>query len=84
MPEKAVASALGKSMPTILTSGVILMIAGFAIGKVCTVYYIYSIGLLVARGALVSSLLMLTLLPVFLLLGDRFLIPAPKGNKGQK
>ncbi|MBR1585917.1 MAG: MMPL family transporter [Clostridia bacterium] len=65
--------ALKKSMPTVLTSGVILITAGFIIGKICTVYYIASIGALLSRGALISVLLVLTLLPALLTLADRFL-----------
>ncbi len=77
-PRSAMTAALHRALPTILTSGVILIVAGFAVGKVCTIYYIYSIGLLVSRGALVSVLLMLTFLPALLLLFDRFVI---KGEK---
>ncbi len=73
-PREALTAALKKSLPTILTSGIILIVAGFAVGKVCTIYYISSIGLLVSRGALVSTLLMLTFLPSLLLLCDRFII----------
>ena len=73
-PREALTVALKKALPTILTSGIILIVAGFAVGKVCTIYYISSIGLLVSRGALVSTLLMLTFLPSLLLLCDRFII----------
>ena len=78
---EAMTAALEKSLPTILTSGVILVVAGFAVGKVCSIYYIYSIGLLVSRGALVSALLILTLLPALLLTGDRFVIKAKRNHK---
>ena len=73
-PREAMAAALKKSLPTILTSGIILIVAGFAVGRVCTIYYISSIGLLVSRGALISSLLMLVFLPSLLLLFDSFVI----------
>ena len=66
-PREAMTAALKKALPTIMTSGIILTVAGFAVGTVCTIYYISSIGLLVSRGALVSSLLMLTFLPSLLL-----------------
>ena len=78
-PREAMSAALKKALPTILTSGTILVVAGFAVGKVCTIYYISSIGLLVSRGALISALLMLTFLPALLLLADRFVIP--RGGK---
>ena len=66
----ALAETMEKSMPTILTSGTILVTAGYVIGRRCSVYYISAIGLLLSRGALISALLVLTLLPSLLLLAD--------------
>ncbi len=76
---EAMGETLKKSMPTVLTSGTILVTAGFIIGRQCTVYYISSIGSLLSRGALISALLVLTLLPALLLLCDRWIIPRKKG-----
>ena len=73
-PGDALAEGMRTALPTILTSGTILAVAGYVIGKRCSIFYISSIGLLVSRGALVSVLLMLTLLPALLLLCDRFVI----------
>ncbi len=70
---KALAEAVRRAMPTILTSGVILTTAGAIIGVRCSVYYISAIGLLLSRGAAVSVALVLTLLPALLALGDRFI-----------
>ena len=70
-PADALREALDRSMPTIFTSGTILVTAGFIIGVKCSVYYIYAIGQLLARGALISVILVLTLLPVLLLLSER-------------
>ena len=56
-----------------LTSGIILITAGYIIGRMCSIYYISSIGLLVSRGALISAVLVLTLLPALLGLFDRFI-----------
>lgn len=67
---EALCAALHKALPTILTSGAILITAGFIIGKRCSIYYISSIGLLLARGALISVILILTLLPALLTLQD--------------
>lgn len=69
-PREALCAALHKALPTILTSGAILITAGFIIGKRCSIYYISSIGLLLARGALISVILILTLLPALLTLQD--------------
>lgn len=80
-PRDALAAALKKALPTILTSGIILITAGFIIGKRCSVYYISSIGLLLARGALISVLLIVTLLPALLILCDRAVLPRQKERK---
>ena len=72
--QPALAEAMKRALPTVLTSGIILVTAGYIIGKRCSVYYISSIGLLVSRGAFVSALLVLTLLPALLLLFDHFII----------
>ena len=79
-PREALSDAMRQALPTVLTSGTILITAGYIIGKICTIYYIASIGALLARGALVSVLLVLSLLPALLTLGDRFLIRGKQGN----
>ncbi len=68
---EALGEAVSRALPTVLSSGTILVVAGFAVGRVSTVYYISSIGLLLARGGLMSMLLVLTLLPGLLLALDR-------------
>lgn len=72
--KEAVIEAIKLSMPTIFTSGLILTVAGFAIGYVCSVYYIYSIGRLLARGTICSLIMILFLLPPLLLDLDRFVV----------
>ncbi|MBO7710546.1 MAG: MMPL family transporter [Lachnospiraceae bacterium] len=74
--QAALGETLSRALPTILTSGTILVTAGGIIGKYCSIYYISSIGSLLARGAFVSAVLILTLLPSLLLLLDRFMLPA--------
>ncbi len=76
----ALSAALHKALPTVLTSGTILMTAGFIIGKICSVYYISSIGLLLARGTLISVFLVLTLLPALLSLFDRIVVAGKGGS----
>ena len=70
----ALKAALHKALPTVLTSGVILITAGYIIGKLCSVYYISAIGLLLSRGAAVSVILILTLLPALLAICDKFIV----------
>ena len=74
LPKEALQEALKKALPTVLTSGVILITAGFIIGIQCSIYYISSIGLLISRGALMSVLLVLLLLPALLSLFDHGII----------
>ena len=69
----ALSTAMKRSLPTILTSGIILITAGFIIGQKCTVFYIADIGSLLSRGSLISVLLMLSLLPALLVLCDRWI-----------
>ena len=73
-PKEALQDTLDKALPTVLTSGIILITAGVIIGIQCSIYYISSIGLLISRGALMSVLLVLLLLPTLLVLFDRRLI----------
>lgn len=73
-PHEAVAQAMQMSLQTILTSGLALITAGFAVGKISTVFYISSIGTMLARGAVVSVLLILFLLPQLLIWLDRWMI----------
>jgi hypothetical protein len=70
-PKEALQEALSRALPTVLTSGIILVTAGFIIGIQCSIYYISSIGLLISRGAAMSVLLVLSLLPALLVLFDR-------------
>ena len=75
---RALTEAMHKALPTVLTSGIILITAGFIIGKQCSVYYISAIGLLLSRGALVSVCLVLTLLPALLAVLDRWVAGRPR------
>ncbi|MCH5163749.1 MAG: MMPL family transporter [Clostridiales bacterium] len=74
MPKYAAISQSVKSaMPTILTSGLILIAAGFIIGFVSTVMPIYSIGKLLGLGTIISVLLILFLLPAVLYIFDKII-----------
>lgn len=67
---EAIISALDQSFPTVFTSGSIMTVAGFLIGKLSTDSTISSVGLALGRGTLISIILVMTVLPQFLLLGD--------------
>ena len=68
--KQAVIEALDQSFPTILTSGSIMAVAGFLIGGISTDATIGSVGLTLGRGTVTSILLVMTVLPQLLLLGD--------------
>ena len=73
-PWDAVGEALTLSLPTLLTSGLALVIAGYAVGFISRVFYISSIGIMLGRGAIASLILVLLLLPCLLIWTDRFII----------
>ena len=71
MDKKAAAvEALNQAFPTIFTSGSIMTVAGFLIGKLSTDTIISSIGDTLGRGTLTSIILVMTVLPQLLMLGD--------------
>ena len=71
-PKEAMINAINESFPTVLTSGIIMTAAGFIIAGMTTDIYIGSIGLALGRGALISIILVLTVLPQIILAGNKF------------
>ncbi len=67
---QAAAFTLTRSIPAILTSGSILTVVGYVLYKVSSISAIGGLGHLVGRGAWMSILLVLTLLPALLMLVD--------------
>ena len=61
--EQALRFGMDATLLTVLTSGLILVLAGFIIGFVSTISVISEIGILVGRGSLISMLLIIFLLP---------------------
>lgn len=72
MPSKkeAIVESLDQAFPTIVTSGTILCAAGFVIGQVSSNATVASIGTTLGTGTLISIILVMTVLPQILLLGD--------------
>lgn len=68
-----VVEALNQSFPTIITSGTILTSAGFVIGYLTNNAVIASLGKVLGRGTLISIILVMTVLPQLLLLGDKLI-----------
>ena len=66
----AVVETLNQAFPTIVTSGSILTCAGFVIGQSTSNATIASLGSTLGRGTLISIILVMTVLPQILLMGD--------------
>ena len=69
--KEAMAHAVNESFPTVVTSGAIMAVAGLVIAFRVTDVYIGHIGLAVGRGALISVILVLTVLPQLIVLFDK-------------
>ncbi|MCM1536638.1 MAG: MMPL family transporter [Clostridium sp.] len=68
--KKAIVETLNQAFPTIVTSGSVLVAAGFIISNVSTNAVVAAIGLALGRGTLTSIALVLLALPQTLLIGD--------------
>lgn len=67
---EAIITALDQCFPTVFTSGSIMTMAGVLVGALSTDSTISSVGISLGRGTLISIVLVMTVLPQFLLLGD--------------
>ncbi|MDO5561475.1 MAG: MMPL family transporter [bacterium] len=72
--KKAAVKAMSKSALSIITSGTVLMVCGYALYFISSVAAISDLGRLVGRGAFLSMILVLTLLPFLLNLGDKLVM----------
>ncbi len=70
-PKDAAVYALKEAMPTIFTSGSILIIAALIIGLFSSIMPISSIGLLLCRGSVISVLTAMFILPACLVILDK-------------
>ncbi len=85
MPYKAaMVEAMNLAFPTVMTSGVILSSAGMLISFISTEPSIYTMGLCIGRGTMISMVLVLGVLPEILVFGDAiiekssFRVPLPE------
>lgn len=69
----AVVESLNQAFPTIITSGAILTCAGFVIGAVTSNAVIASLGKVLGRGAFISIILVMTVLPQLLMVCDKLI-----------
>ena len=72
LPKKeAMIQAIRESFPTVVTSGTIMAVSGLLIAFLVTDVYVGHIGLAGGRGALISMIMVLSVLPQLILLLDK-------------
>ena len=71
--EEAVAVAVNKAFPTVLTSGTIMAVMGFLLGGISTEPTNAVMGECIGRGTLISMILVLFVLPCILVIGDKLI-----------
>ena len=79
--ESAVYTALTASIPSIIVSGMGLFAATFGVALYSNIDIISSMCMLMARGAVVSMLCVIFILPALLLLCDRLICATTRGMK---
>ncbi|MBO5742549.1 MAG: MMPL family transporter, partial [Bacteroidaceae bacterium] len=72
--KEALITAVATATPTVFTSGIILVICGFVISLISTQDSISSVGDLLARGTIVSVIMITLVLPSVLYLLDKFIL----------
>lgn len=77
----SIIEALNGALPTLITSGSILAIAGLLIGYMTSEATTSAIGIALGRGTFISLFLVLFVLPQMLLLGDGFIRVTRFGRK---
>lgn len=80
----ALEDAIKTSLPTIFTSGLIMIICGFVICFLSTQSSISSVGLLVGKGAVAAVLLILFLLPSLLYALDKVILKTTYKKKAKE
>lgn len=71
--KQAIIETMNFAFPTIITSGAMMALAGFAIGMMTSDATICSIGQCLGRGTLISIILVMFVLPQILLLGEKII-----------
>ena len=69
--KEAMAVAVKESFPTVMTSGLIMTVAGLLIAYRISDVYVGHIGLAIGRGAFISVILVMTVLPQMIILFDK-------------
>ena len=71
--QEAIAVAVNKAFPTILTSGTIMAVMGFLLGGISTEPTNAVMGECIGRGTVISMILVLFVLPCILVIGDKII-----------
>ncbi len=79
--KQAIDEALGTSISSIVTSGLCFFGATFGVGVYSKIEMIGSLCSLMSRGAIISMIVVITILPAFLLACDKFICKTTKGMK---
>ena len=72
--KESIYKAVESAIPTVFTSGLILMICGLVVGLIASQTSISSVGFLLFRGTLISTIMIILVLPSILYLLDGFVI----------
>ena len=70
---QSIIDAMNQAFPTIITSGTMMVVAGFLIGKLTSNAAIFGIGRSLGRGTSISILITMFVLPQILLVGDKII-----------
>ncbi|MGI6217812.1 MAG: efflux RND transporter permease subunit [Coriobacteriales bacterium] len=79
--KEAISTALNKTMPSIVTSGLSFFAATFGVSLYSNIGIISSITTLMARGAIISTLSVIFILPAIFMLLDKVIVKTSKGFK---
>ena len=70
---QSIIDSMNQAFPTIITSGTMMVVAGFLIGKLTSNAAIFGIGKCLGRGTTISILVTMFVLPQILLVGDKII-----------
>ena len=82
--KEAISIALGTSIPSIIVSALGFFVATFGVGMIASVDMISSLCILMARGAIISMLVVIFILPSLFVLFDKLIINTSIGFKSKK
>ena len=79
--KEALNKSVKAAMPTVFTSGLILTICGFVVGFIASQNSISTVGVLIGKGTLVSTIMITVVLPAILYLLDGFILKLSMKSK---